>query len=80
MPNKRYLFNVVESAVLNPEFTEYRSVRIEITDRDSESHYPIYEASALLPAELMDDFIKVFDSKESDCMPSIIWNCRSPDN
>ena len=72
----RYFFNVVESAVLNPDFAGYRSVRIEVTDNQSESHYPVYEANALLPAEFMDDFIKIFDLKESDLMPSITWNCK----
>ena len=74
--SKRYFFNVVESAVLNPNFEGYRSVRIEVTDRDSDSHYPIYEANVLLPAELMDAFIDVFDFKEADLMPHLRWNCE----
>lgn len=76
----RYFFSVVESAVLNPDFKGFRMARIEVTDEESDSHYPIYEAYVLLPEEFMDGFREVFDFKESDLMPTIMWNCKAIDN
>lgn len=69
----RYCFNVVEQAVMNPKSFGYRSVRVEIYDKESHSDFAVYEASVLLPAEFMDGFIELFDGKESDLLPSILW-------
>jgi hypothetical protein len=71
---KRYSFNVVEQMVLNPDYRGYRSARIEVTDNQADSPYPIYEASVLLPEEFFDDFVELFDFKDADLMPYIRWD------
>ncbi|MBW2046662.1 MAG: hypothetical protein JRI96_17610 [Deltaproteobacteria bacterium] len=73
MPKKkRYFFSVVEEMVMNPKFDGYRAGRIEIYDRRGETR----EARFLIPEEFMDDFRKIWDSKEPDKMPYIQWDCK----
>jgi len=71
---KKYWFNVVEEAVLNPDYAGYRAARVEVFENDST--YAIYEARVLLPTEFFDDFYELFDLKESDLMPRIIWEAK----
>jgi len=70
----RYFFSVVEESVINPDYKGYRGGRIEVSDTESTTSKPIYEATVLLPEEFWEQFRKVFDWKESSCMPRIIWD------
>ena len=73
MPKKkRYFFSVVEEMIMNPKFDGYRAGRIEIYDRKGESR----EARFLIPEEFMDALRELWDSKESDKMPYIQWDCK----
>lgn len=73
---KRYFFNVVEEMVMNSRFEGYRAGRIEIYDRRGETR----EARFLIPEEFMADFRKLWDSKETDKMPYIRWDCGITEN
>jgi len=71
---KKYFFSVIEEMVLNPMFEGYRAGRIEVTDNELNSAYPvIYEAHFLVPKEFYEDFRAVFEFKESNLMPRITW-------
>ena len=72
---KRYFFSVIEEMILNPDpkFKGFRMGRIEVSDEQSDSAFPIYEARFMIPEEFYEDFRAVFDFKESDVMPRITW-------
>lgn len=72
--SKRYWFSCVEEMVMNPDYKGYSAFRVEVFDRESDSQYAVYEASFLIPEEFFDRLRDVFDGKESDLMPRIIWN------
>lgn len=66
MKKKRFWFNCVEEAVLNPKFLGFRYFRVEVFDRKSKSGYAIYEGRFLLPEELFDKFYNLLDGYETD--------------
>lgn len=74
--SKRFFFNVVESVVMNPDYEGFRMARIEVLDSQSDSPYASYEAYVRLPEEFFDAFVKLFDWKESDLMPRIVWEAK----
>jgi len=71
--DKRFFFSVVEEGVLNPDYEGFRMGRIEVYDEKSDSPYADYEARICLPEEFFEEFREVFDLKESDLMPRIVW-------
>jgi len=72
--DKRFFFSVIEEGVLNPDYKGFRVGRIEVYDQKSGSPYADYEARICLPEEFFEEFRAVFDMKESDLMPRIIWD------
>ena len=64
--SKRFLFNVVEEFILNPDYKDYSGGRIEVFDKKNDSGFAIGEARFLIPTEFMEKFREVFDFKESD--------------
>ena len=76
---KRYQFSCIEEGVLNPAFAGYRYFRVEVYDNESDSSYAIYEASFLIPEEFYEPLRDIFDMKESDLMPRIVWECKKED-
>jgi len=74
---KRYFFSVVEEAVMNPDYKGYSGGRIEVFDRENKSGHAIYEACFLMPTEFMENFRNVFDWKESNLMPYIVWRAEN---
>ena len=77
---KRYFFSVIEEAVMNPKYENFRGGRIEIYDRKDKTRYACYEARFLIPVEFMDSFREVWDFKESDEMPYIRWDYSEVEN
>jgi len=73
--SKRFSFSVVEMGVMNPKYKGFRGGRIEVFDRNRGDGYACYEASFLIPKEFMESFRAVWDEKESNKMPKIIWDC-----
>jgi len=71
---RRYLFSVVEEAVRNPDYKNFRAGRIEVYDNQDTSGYACYEARFMIPIEFMDAFMETWDTKESDEMPYIHWD------
>lgn len=69
--HKRYFLNVIEESIQNPAFFGYRGGRIEVYDQHSKEKYAVYEASFVVPEEMIDDFRKCFDFKEVDKIPRI---------
>ena len=67
MTEKRYFFSIIEEAILNPDpkYQGYRTGRIEVTDNQSDEHYP-REYRFWIPEEFYEGFRKLFDFKESD--------------
>ncbi len=70
---KRYFLNCVEEMICNPEFYGYRMMRVEVTDTESKSPYPIYEAVIRVPEEMFEAIYKVFDFKYVDKLPYMRW-------
>ena len=70
-PSKRYWYNCVEQFVLNLDYHGYRSLRIEVFDREKEDGYSLYEIQCMVPEELFDQFYDMWDWKESDVPLSI---------
>ena len=70
---KRFLYSVVEEAVLNPEFYGYAGGRIEMYDAKSKDPYPS-EYRFLIPEEMMEDFRKWIDFQGSDKPVYIMMN------
>lgn len=75
LEHKRYSFSVVEEAIMNPDFKNFRGGRIKVFDNNDKSGYAFYEARFLIPIEFMDAFMEMWDLKESDKMPYIRWDC-----
>jgi len=59
---------------MNEDFRGYRGGRIEVYDRKAKSGYAVYEARWLVPEEMADEFIEVFDMKKTDKMPYLKWD------
>ena len=72
MTEKRYFISVVEEMILNPKFKGYRGGRIEVTDKQSDDHFP-REYHFFIPEEFYEGFVRVFDFKESDKPVYISW-------
>ena len=68
---KRYWYNCVEQFVLNPDYHGYRSLRIEVFDREKKDGYALYEIHCMVPEEFFDQFYDMWDWKESDVPLSI---------
>ena len=78
MKEKRYFLSVVEECVMNPDFMWGRGGRIEVTDNESDSPYPVYESRWFVPCEVADAFRDLWDFKEFDHLPYLDFNL--PDN
>ena len=72
--DKRYFMSVIEEMIQNPAYQMYRGGRIEVSDRESESKYPVYEARWLVPIEIADAFRDLWDMKDFDYLPRITFN------
>lgn len=73
MRKKRYYFSVIEQMVLNPDYQQYRSGRIEMFERDSESAFQDLELHFMVPSEVFDAFRDIWDEKEFDVLPKAFW-------
>lgn len=74
MHKKRYVYSIIEQAILNSRYHGYRGGRVEIFDRRDRSGYPVMEANFLIPEEFMDGFINLFDEKSSNVPVIIDWH------
>lgn len=63
---KRYWLNVVEEAVLNPDYQWGRGGRIEVNDTQNTTGYPIEEYRFFVPVEMFAKFFEAFDGVETD--------------
>ncbi len=75
---KRCIFSVVEEAVRNPDYKNFRAGRIEVYDNQDTSGYACYEARFMIPIEFMNVFMETWDAKESDEMPYIHFHVARP--
>jgi len=73
MTEKRYQLSAIEQGVLNPNYAGYRSCRIEVFDRNSDSPFQDQELHCLIPEELFNAFYEVWDGQEVDVLPKIEW-------
>jgi len=69
--HKRYWYNCVEQFILNPDYQGYRSLRIEVFDREKDDRYSLYEIHCMIPEELFYQFYDMWNWKESDVPLSI---------
>jgi len=78
MSNKRYFFNCIEEGIMNPEYEQWRQMRVEVIDQSEEGkkHYGgvVYEACLRLPVEIFDAVYEAIDFKEADVMPYMRWD------
>jgi hypothetical protein len=75
--SKRYSFSVVEMGIMNPKRKGLRGGRIEVFDsKDRSDGYASYEASFFVPEEFFESFRAVWDEKQSDKMPFILWDYK----
>jgi len=77
MPKKkRYFFSVIEEGIFDPKYKGWRGGRIEVYDKKAKTGYASYEARFFIPEEFYWPFREIWDFKESDKMPYIIWDYK----
>lgn len=75
LKSKRYFLNVIEEMVMNLEYQWGRGGRIEVYDRENKQDgYAVYEARWFVPKEAADAFREVWDFKEFDHLPNILFD------
>ena len=75
--SKRYSFSVVEMGIMNPKYKGFRGGRIEVFDsKDRNDGFSSYEANFFIPEEFFGSFCAVWDEKQSNKMPFIIWDYK----
>lgn len=68
---KRYVLQITQEGIFNPDYAGYIGGRIELWDREADSAYPSDEFRFLIPSEYEDKFYDLFEGMESDEIPLV---------